>query len=352
MLQPLSERQEAILRIVVRSYIETGQPVGSKTLAEQHELGVSPATIRNELAALGDLGYVVQLHTSAGRIPTELGYRYFVQKLLGEFHLPVREQQMIRHQFHQARLDLNQWMRLAAAILARTSHGASVVTPPQSRANRFKHLELIATQGRLVLLVLVLHSGEVKQQMLTLADSLPQARLSAAAERLNELFAGYTYEEIRSNTAQLDTLEYEVAGLIVDILLESDSRGSGDFYRDGLVNLLEDEGTRQAVRVLEERTMLASVMAQATLPEVSGVQVVIGGESRWEELKDCTIILARYGLSDEFSGTVAVIGPTRMAYGRNVAAVRYVADLMSGFVYEYYAEPFQQESHQIEERNA
>ena len=98
---------------------------------------------------------------------------------------------MIRHQFHQARLDLNQWMRLAAAILARTSHGASIVTPPQSRANRFKHLELIATQGRLVLLVLVLHSGEVKQQMLTLADSLSQARLSAAAERLNERFAGF-----------------------------------------------------------------------------------------------------------------------------------------------------------------
>ncbi len=350
MLQPLSERQEAILRIVVRSYIETGQPVGSKTLSEQYELGVSPATIRNELAALSELGYVVQMHTSAGRMPTEGGYRYFVQKLLGEFHLPIREQQMIRHQFHQARLDLNQWMRLAAAILAHTSHGASVVTPPQARANRFKHLELIATQGRLVLLVLVLHSGEVRQQMLTLADSLPQARLSMAAERLNALFPDYTHEDIRSSRAQLDTLEYEVTGLILDILLESDGRGASDYYRDGLVNLLEDEGTRQAVRVLEERTLLASVIAQSALPEMSGVQVMIGGESRWEELKDCTIILARYGLSEEFSGTVAVIGPTRMAYGRNVAAVRYVADLMSGFVYEYYAEPFQQQSHQIEEK--
>ena len=101
-------------------------------------------------------------------------------------------------------------------------------------------------------------------------------------------------------TGQFDTLEYEVADLIAGYSVRKRRRGSGDFYRDGLVNLLEDEGTRQAVRVLEERTMLANVMAQATLPEVSGVQVVIGGESRWEELKDCTIILARYGLSDEF----------------------------------------------------
>ena len=111
-----------------------------------------------------------------------------------------------------------------------------------------------------------------------------------------------------------------------------------------MINLLENEGTRQAVRVLEERTLLANVISQAMVPESSGVQVVIGGEGRWEELKDCTIIMSRYGVPDDFSGTVAVIGPTRMAYGRNVAAVRYVADLMSGFVHEYYADPIQQES--------
>ncbi len=152
---PLSERQESILRLVVRSYVESGQPVGSRTLVQQFDLDVSSATVRNELSALGDLGYLMQQHTSAGRVPTELGYRYFVQKLLGEFHLPIHEQQMIRHQFHQARLEINQWMQLAAAILARASHGASFVTAPYAKANRYKHLQLIATQGRLVLMVLV-----------------------------------------------------------------------------------------------------------------------------------------------------------------------------------------------------
>ncbi len=351
MLHPLSERQESILRLVVRSYVESGQPVGSRTLVEQFDLDVSSATVRNELSALGDLGYLMQQHTSAGRVPTELGYRYFVQKLLGEFHLPIHEQQMIRHQFHQARLEINQWMQLAAAILSRASHGASFVTAPYARANHYKHLQLIATQGRLVLMVLVLHSGEVKQQMLTLAEPLPQGRLSIAADHLNELYANSTFDEIRRQMTQLDTLEYEVTRLVLDILGRADNRSISDIYRDGLMNLMEHEGTRQAVRVLEERTLLANVISEALVPESSGVQVVIGGEGRWEELKDCTVIMARYGVPDDFSGTVAVIGPTRMSYGRNVAAVRYVADLMSGFVYDYYADPYRQESLEDEEVN-
>ena len=338
MFDSLTERQEKILGMVVRHYIETGVPIGSGTLVKRHELEVSSATVRNELAALGEMGYLTQLHTSAGRIPSELGYRYFVQKLLGEFLLPVAERQTIRHQFHQARLDLGQWMRLAAAILARASHGASFVTSPQIRPSRFKHVQLIATQGRLVLMILVLFGGEVNQQMLTLAEPLTQAQLSAAAERLNGLFENATYEDIAIQTSQLNPLEKDVSRLVLEVLERSDNQMIRDIYRDGLINLIEDESTRQAVRVLEERTLLANVLTETQTPDVSGVQVVIGGEGRWEELKDCTIILSRYGAAEQFSGTVAVIGSTRMPYGRNVAAVRYVADLMSGFVYQYYME--------------
>ena len=348
MFEQLTERQEAVLRLVVRDFIESGQPVGSKALVDNHELGVSSATIRNELAYLGELGYLTQLHTSAGRIPTEQGYRYFVLKLLGKFHLPAREQEIIRTQFDEARLDMSQWMQLAAAILARTSQGASVVTAPHARANRFKHLQLISTQGRLVLLILVLNSGDVQQQLLTLAEPLSQTRLSRAANHLNTLFANATYEEMSSQFGTLETLEYEIATLVLDILQRADNRNISDFYRDGIVNLIENEGTRAAVRILEERTLLANVISQTQLPDVSGVQVMIGGEGRWEELKDCTLILARYGVVDDFSGTVAVIGPTRMPYGRNLAAVRYVADLMSGLVYEYYANSNQADSNQAE----
>ncbi len=322
--------------MVIRSHIENGRPVGSKTLVDDFTLDVSSATVRNEMGVLTEFGYITQLHTSAGRIPTEMGYRYFVQKLLQDFRLPYHEQQMISHQFHQARLDLNQWMRLAAAILARTSQGASVVTAPQPRPNRFKHVQLISTQGRLVLMILVLVGGEVQQQMLTLAEPLPQSRLSAVADRLNSLYENLNHEEIAARMQQLETLEYEVTRLVLDILQRANERPFNNIYRDGLVNILDDEGTRPAVRVLEERTLLASVLSQTQTPELSGVQVVIGGEGRWEELKDCTIILSRYGTLDQFSGTIAVIGPMRMPYARNVAAVRYVADLMSSFLGDYY----------------
>lgn len=336
MFQSLTERQQQILSLVVRSHIETGAPVGSKTLVTRYNLDVSSATVRNEMATLGELGYLTQLHTSAGRIPTELGYRYFVQKLLGEFHLPLHEQQMIRHQFHQARLDPSQWMRLAAAILARTSHGASFITAPRPHPNRFKHIQLIATQGRMVLMILVFFGGEIQQQMLALAEPLPQTRLSVAANRLNALFENSDYEGILPMMSQLDVLEQDVTKLVLDMLHRADTRAFSDIYRDGLANLVEDKSTRQAVRVLEERTLLANVLSETFVSDTEGVQVVIGGEGRWEELKDCALILSRYGVVEELSGTVAVIGPIRMSYGRNVAAVRYVANLMSGFVDEYY----------------
>lgn len=192
-----------------------------------------------------------------------------------------------------------------------------------------------------MLMIVVLYGGEVKQQMLTLAEPLTQAQLSAAADRLNGLLANATLEEARSRTSQMDALEHDIAVLIIETLDRADSRAISDIYRDGLINIVDDVRTRQAVRFLEERTLLASMLSE-TQTEERGVQVVIGGEGRWEELKDCSIILSRYGVADAFSGTVAVIGPTRMPYGRNVAAVRYIANLMSGFVYEYYVEDIQE----------
>ena len=348
MSSELTPRQERILGLVVRTYVESGQAVSSKALVEYYDLDVSSATVRNELAMLDLTGYLVQLHTSAGRIPTEDGYRYFVQRLLGEFELPFPERQMINHQFHQARLDLEQWMRLAAAILARTSHGASFITAPRPRPNRFKHIQLISTQGRLVLMILVLYGGEVKQQMLTLAEPLTQARLSLAADQLNSFSLGLDAAEIDARRTGLDELEDELARLVIDTLRRADARDISEIYRDGLVNLLDDEGARQALRVLEERTLLADVITEVLEPDManvdaSGVKVIIGGDGRWEELKDCSIILSRYGVTEHLTGELAVLGPTRMSYGRNISAVRYVANLLSSFVDDYYVDKPQQD---------
>ena len=348
-MQTLTDRQEQILGMLVRNFLESGMPVGSKTLVEQYDLDVSTATVRNELSHLDELGFLVQLHTSGGRAPSEMGYRYFVQRLVGEFELPFDEQQMISHQFHQARLDLNQWMRLAAAVLAHASRGASIVTAPRPSTNSFKHLQLISTQGRLVLMILVFYGGQVQQQMLTLAEPVPQTRLTTVAERINQLFEDSSYDDIYARQSLLDdALEIDVIRLVLDGMRRSERRAISDVYRDGLVNIVDDEGARQAVRVLEEGTYLANVLAETLETGASGVQVVIGGEGRWEELKDCTMILARYGQMEELSGAVAVLGPTRMPYGRNISAVRYVANLMSRFVNEYYLESPIRESMDID----
>ena len=339
MLKVLSDRQEYILNLVVRRYVETGVPLGSQTLVDHYTLEVSAATVRNELALLDRLGYLTQLHKSAGRIPTEMGYRYFVQWLVGEFELPLHERQMISHQFHQARLELDQWMRLAAAVLAHTSQGASIVTAPRPSTSRYRHLQLISTQGRLVLMILVFIGGQVQQQMLTLAEPVDQIRLTAVAEKLNRHYEGLAHDDVYQRIRQLDdSLEYDVTRLVLDGMERIDRRGISDVYRDGLANILEDEGARQAVGVLEEGTVLASVLNETLEPDVRGVQVVIGGEGRWEDLRECTMILARYGDLEQLSGTVAVIGPTRMPYGRNISAVRFVAGLISTFVSEYYFE--------------
>jgi heat-inducible transcriptional repressor len=340
MFSPLSERQEYILGLMVRCYVESGLPVGSKSLVERYDLDFSSATVRNELAVLDELGYLEQLHTSAGRIPTEIGYRYFVQRLIGEFELPLEERQMIRHQFHQARLDMSQWMRLSAAVLAHASRGASIVTSPRPLTQRFRHVQLISTQGRLVLMIIVFYGGEVVQQMLTLSEPVPQTQLTATAERLNVHFEEATFSDIQARQWLLeDELERDVTRLIIETMRRANQKGISQVYRDGLANIMEDEGTRQAVRVLEEAPLLSTILAETLEPNVHGVQVVIGGEGRWEELRECTMILARYGVLEHLSGAIAVVGPTRMPYGRNISAVRYVADLMSGFVSEYYLEP-------------
>jgi len=343
-MEKLPERQETILVLIIREYIDTVTPVSSKVLVEKYNLGVSSATVRNEMMALTDLGYLRQPHTSAGREPTEEGYRYFVQRIVGENELPLAERRTISHQFYQARKDVDEWMRLAASVLAQHGHGASLVTPARQLKARFKHLELIATQGRLVLLVLVLQGGEVRQQMLTLAEQPSQDSLSEAAKNLNVLCSGLDAEAVLAQALQLPTLEQEVARLIAEMIRKAEAFSAGEIFRDGVTTVLAEpefatsDSARQALRVLEERSYLEEFLAKAMSPHVGGVQVVIGGENAWQELKDCSMVLARYGVAGYSTGAMGVLGPQRMAYGRAISTVRYVAGLMSDLMYEVYSE--------------
>jgi heat-inducible transcriptional repressor len=335
----LSDRQKTLLLLLIRDYIDTAQPVGSKRLVEHYRLELSPATIRNEMAALTEMGFLRQPHTSAGRVPTEEGYRYFVSQMMYSADLPEAVKHTIRHQFHQSRADMDQWMILAASVLAHQSQSVSVVTAPHAEQSRFKHVELISTQGRQVLMVLVLAGGEVRQQILTLAEPVTQERLSQTATRLNGLLAGQVAEAILALSGRSDPLEQDILTILQQDLRSASRSSSGEIYTDGLTNVLsepefaESDEARKALRIFEERSTLQDLLARTTTnSNIGGLQVLIGGEGRWEELRQYSMVIARYGVPGLASGTLGVLGPMRMSYARAIPTVRYVAGLLSDLV--------------------
>jgi heat-inducible transcriptional repressor len=340
----LTGRQKTLLGLIIREYVDATAPVSSKGLLEKYVLPFSSATIRNEMAVLAERGFIRQPHTSAGRVPTEEGYRYFVQQLMGEVELPLVEQNTISHQFHQAGPDTSQWMRLAASVISKHGRGAGLITLPHTAAAYFKHLELIVTQGRQVLMVVVLGGGEVRQQMLTLAEPASQEQLSETAGHLNAACLNLDADGIRVASTRLGVFAQEIARLVIDCLKPPAAAQTGDIYFDGMSRVLaepEFAGTDAALgarRVVEEQSFLKEFLAKVLSPTVGNVQVVIGGEGDWEELKDCSMVLARYGVNNIATGALGVLGPTRMAYGRAVSTVRYVAELMTDLMQETYGE--------------
>ena len=337
-MRDLTERQKTILLLVVREYIDSGQPVGSKSLLKKYGLDVSSATVRNEMRDLTEMGY---LRTTTGRIPTEAGYRYFVSQVMNQTDLPNAVRRTISHQFSQANTNLENWMTLAASVLAHQTQAVSLVTAPRNAEVLFKHVELISTQGRQVLMVLVFVGGDVSQQILTLAESLPQGRLSQVAERLNLSLRGFSTEQIESSPARNDVLEQDILTLVLQEMQQREEPDSCELYMDGMANVLaepsfadSDEG-RRTLRLFDERARLRDLLSNTVEDSsLGGVQVLVGGNQDWEELQHCSIVLARYGVQNQAVGTLGVVGPMRMPYAKNIPTVRYMADLLSGLMTE------------------
>ena len=280
-----------------------------------------------------------QAHVFISGTVQGVGYRYFVSQMMNKAELPDSVQATIAHQFHQSGPDVDQWMTLAASILAHQSQGVSVVTAPHTDKAKYKHVELISTQGRQVLMVLVLVGGEVSQQILTLAEPVSQERLSQTAARLNKLLAGLAVDSMTALPARSDALDQDILSLIIQDFRRAANRISGEIYTDGLTNVLaepefaESDEARRALRIFGERSTLQDLIARtATNSNVGGLQVLIGGEGGWEELRQCSMVIARYGVPGLATGTLGVLGPMRMSYARTIPTVRYVVGLLSELV--------------------
>ena len=296
------------------------------------------------MAGLEEQGYLMHPHTSSGRVPTDQGYRHYVEVLMREEELPWQEQQTIRHQFHQIERGQDAWVHLAASLLAQLAENAAVVTVPRNDVCRIKHLELVSLQERTALLVLVLDQGRLEQQVVTLNETATQDELHTVAGKLNQLVATLSVDELKAKRDELTALEATLVD-VIEVLMRAIDEGFDEAYLEGLRNLLGQPEFSESGRalglleLLDERTLIRALPLRALAGE--GVTVIIGAENKQlaeagEAMRACSIIVGSYGAPGTASGALAVLGPMRMRYSRTIPTVRYLSGLMSEMLTEQY----------------
>lgn len=326
----MENRKQAILRAVVKEFTTSAVPVGSQALQSRYFVNLSSATIRSELAELADLGYLAQPHTSAGRVPTDSGYRYFVDFLMDLEKIPEQVGSFIDHELRQAPADVQGMVEKVAMTLAAVTQNASVASSPQGSQARIKHLDLVSLEPSEVLLILLLEGNLLRQQVVTVTQEATQAELTALTGKLNSTLSGKGSEEARRHyDSSALGLEKEILGRVVTVLDIYEQGSESLVVHDGVRNLLrqpefaESSRLHQVLEVLEETRYLTVLLHQ--LIGDSDLQIVIGSENMSSRLQGCTVVLTSYGPTDRLKGVVGVIGPTRMAYSQTVARLQAVA---------------------------
>jgi heat-inducible transcriptional repressor len=346
---PLDLRAQAILRAVIEEYVSTATPVGSQALVERYRLGVSSATVRNILAELEANGLLTHPHTSAGRIPTDSGYRYFVESITEAVPLPAVEQLMIRHQFGQVQFASEHWFRLAATTLASVTRAAGLATPAKPRDAHIRRIDLVAVNERMASLILVLREGTIKQALVSLDsdEAVDQTTLNQVAAILNDRLMDMTASRAQARLANLgddipaEGLARRVGERIVKIVKDYDADAIEEVFSDGLLNVMEapefaqSEKLRRVFNALENRAYLGELVG--SVAGAGQIQVFIGHENQPADMQDVSLVLAPYGRPGRALGVVGVLGPTRMSYSQAIGTVRFVSGLMNELVDHLYA---------------
>jgi heat-inducible transcriptional repressor len=332
-------RKEATLRIIVEEYIAQAVPVASQTIVNKYGLEVSPATIRNDVAYLEREGYVTRPHTSAGSVPTDKAYRYYVTSLSEDIGLSPVERYLIYQLYQETKEEIEQWLKLAAALLARFVHNIAVITYPMAQRCRFRHLDVVALQDFLALLILVLSQAKVRQQVLSFSKRVTQEELTELANKLNAIYVGMTSNEISSNKLELSPEEEQVSECIVKMMDKEEKLEYSKFYLEGLRLMLSQPEFINSPRilgileVLEERNWLRSISWREL--NKGEVRVIIGQENPEPALQDLSLVVSQYGIPDKAGGIVGVLGPKRMDYVRAISSLSCFSALLSNSVAEY-----------------
>ncbi len=332
----LSERRRLVLQALVEEYITSGQPVGSRSIVERHHLECSPATVRNELAALEETGYVYQPHVSAGRVPTDLGYREFVDDILSEMDsLPEMDSEQMYRRYLELAGEIDDLMRQTSEMLAHLTHYVAVVLAPTVSLSRIRRVDLVSMTSRRALLVLITETGQVVNRNIEFAEDVTPERLAEVERALNASLEGKRASQVRPLIDALDPgrpgdgVFKQVMHELISSLEEADRDG---LYHVGTPELLALPEFSEAARIAPLLNLLEDSLAMldalsGALHE-GGLTVRIGKENERDELGTMSLVATRYG-TDSVDGVVGVIGPTRMDYQRTIAAVRAAAEGLS-----------------------
>ena len=335
----LAPRKEVILKIIVERHVAEATPVASETIARDYDLKVSPATIRNDTVYLEEEGYVTRCHPSAGSTPTDKAYRYYVESISRDVELPLTEQHLIYELSRETEREIEQWLKLAAMLLAHFVHNVAVVTSPKAPKCRFKHLDLVALQDFVALLILVLHEARVRQKILSFSKKITQDDLTMLANKLNFAYAGMTSGEILAEKTELSPEEKQVTECIVDMITTEDKLEHGRPYLEGLPLMLgqpefvNSPKALNLLELLEREDWLEDIFWPE--PPKGKVKVIIGKENPVETLQDLSLIVGEYGIHNKASGIVGVIGPKRMDYAKAISSVNCLSSLLGKSLAEY-----------------
>jgi heat-inducible transcriptional repressor len=338
----MEPRKQDILRAVVREFTVSAVPVGSQALVSRHILNLSSATVRNELSELADLGYLVQPHTSAGRIPTDRGYRYFVDFLMDAQPVPVQVESFIQGELRLAPADPQALLERVATTVAAVTQNAAVASLPHGPQARIKHIDLVSLEPTEVLVILLVEGNLIRQHVMTVNRTADQGELSRLANKMNRDLVGKDRDALALRIKRLGRgLEREILTRLAQTL-EVFERGVETLVlHDGVRNLLRQpefaEASRlhQVLEVLEETRYLATLLQE--LVGDSEMQIVIGSENQTTQLRSCTVVLTTYGPTRRIRGVLGVVGPTRMDYGQVVGRLQTVARWASERMGEVYA---------------
>ena len=333
----LDARKQKVLEAIVIDYIATAEPVGSRTIARKYNLGVSPATIRNEMADLEEMGLIEQPHTSAGRIPSDTGYRYYVDCLMKRAIIAEEVQALIERAFQTKIKQLEDLIQIVGKVLSQITNCTALVLAPQIGKSTLQLIQLMLIEPGKALVVIVTDSGRIENKVLEIPENLTKEDLELVSKILNDKFKGISLNEwkqimLRDLYSQLIT-QKKVLTLIlelIDTILTVDNEDK--VYLGGTLNILNQPEFKDVTKVrnlfelLEKEDVLRELLKDNSGDEVT---VRIGTENKYEVMQDCSIITATYRLNGEVIGTIGVLGPTRMHYSKAVSIVEYLTQVLS-----------------------